>query len=103
MACDVMKFLVLQWVNPQTPVEKLATLTPAQMKYLEELKAKGKIDVYYHMIGQQGYMTIVDASSEDELSRVVSDDPLFFYSHREIYPLITLEAHRKHMRELLKK
>jgi hypothetical protein len=29
-----MKFLVLQWIKPQVPIERLASLTPAQFKYL---------------------------------------------------------------------
>jgi muconolactone delta-isomerase len=98
-----MKFLILQWVNPQVPVEKLAKLTPAQMKYVEEMRAKGRIEAYYHLIGQQGHMVIVKVDSDEELTRFVGDDPMFFHSHREVYPLTTLEAHRKHVMELLKK
>jgi hypothetical protein len=32
----------------------------------------------------------------------VGEDPLFFYSWRRIYPLTTLEMHKKHFREMLK-
>jgi len=98
-----MKFLILQRVNAQVPVEKLAALYPLQLKYLEELRAKGRIDVYYHLIGQQGHMIIADVDSEEELSRLVGDDPLFFHSRRKICPLTSLESHRKYLRELLKK
>ena len=96
-----MKFLILQWIRPNTPIENLAKLTPAQFKYLEALESKGKIEKYYHMIGEQGHMVIVDAESDDELSKIVSEDPLFFYSEREIYPLTTREIHKKHLREIL--
>jgi len=41
-----------------------------------------------------------DVSSEEELSRLMSKDPLFFHMDREIHPIITPEAHRKLVREL---
>ena len=97
-----MKFLILQKIRSSTPVKTLAELTPAQLKYIEELQRKGKVEKYYHLVGQQGHMLIVDASSDDELSKIVSEDPLFFYSGRRIYPLTTFEVHMKHFSELFK-
>jgi len=97
-----MKFLIIQWIRSEVPLEKLATLMPAQFKYLDELEATGKIEAYYHLIGQQGQMVIADVSSDEELSRLIGDDPLFFYSRREIYPLTTRETHKKYLKELLK-
>ena len=96
-----MKFLVLQWIKPQVPIEKLARLTPAQFTYLSMLESKGKIDRYYHMIGRQGHMMICNAESDEELSRIIGDDPLFFDSERQIYPLTTREAHEKRLLEML--
>jgi len=96
-----MRFLVLQWIRPETPLETLAKLTPAQFKYLDELESQGKIEKYYHLIGQQGHMIIVKADSDEELSRIISEDPLFFQSSREIYPLTTRETHKKYLRKLL--
>jgi hypothetical protein len=98
-----MKFLVLQWIKPQTPIERLASLTPAQFKYLSKLESQKKIEQYYHMIGQQGHMLICNASSDEELSRIIGEDPLFFDSERKIYPLTTREAHEKRMLEMLGK
>jgi muconolactone delta-isomerase len=71
------------------------------MKYVRQLKEKGKAEVYYHLIGQEGHMIICDVESEEELSAIVGDDPLFFDSHREIYPLITYEKHEERFRKLL--
>jgi muconolactone delta-isomerase len=96
-----MKFLVLQWIKPQTPIERLASLTPAQFKYLNKLESQGRIEQYYHMIGQQGHMLICNVTSDEELSRIVGEDPLFFESERKIYPLTTREAHEKRMLEML--
>jgi len=97
------KFLVLQWIKPQVPIERLASLTPAQFKYLSRLESQGKVEQYYHLIGQQGHMIICNVASDVELSRIISEDPLFFESEREIYPLTTREAHEKRLLELLKR
>jgi len=98
-----MKFLVLQWIKPQVPIERLARLTPAQFKYLSKLESQGKVEQYYHLIGQQGHMIICKVDSDEELSRIISEDPLFFDSEREIHPLTTREAHEKRLLELLKR
>jgi muconolactone delta-isomerase len=98
-----MKFLILQWIKPQVPVERLARLTPAQFKYLDELESHGKVESYYHLIGRQGHMIICNASSDDELSRIISEDPLFFDSERQVYPLTTREAHEKRLLEMLRR
>ena len=97
-----MKFLVLQWIKAQVPIERLASLTPAQFKYLSKLESQGKVEQYYHLIGQQGHMTICNVDSDEELSRIISEDPLFFDSERKIYPLTTREAHEKRLLELLR-
>jgi len=98
-----MKFLVLQWIKPQVPIERLTRLTPAQFKYLSKLESQGKVEQYYHLIGQQGHMIICNVKSDEELSKVISEDPLFFDSEREIYPLTTREAHEKRLIEQLKR
>jgi len=97
------KFLVLQWMKPQVPIERLASLTPAQFKYLSKLESQGKVEQYYHMIGKQGHMIICNASSDEELSKIISEDPLFFDSVRKIYPLTTREAHEKRLLEMMRR
>ena len=96
-----MKFLIIQKVNPGTKIQHLTKLMPAQMKYIRELLDKKRIEVYYHLIEQEGHMMICEARSEEELSAIVGDDPLFFDSKREIYPLITYEKHEDRFRKLL--
>jgi len=98
-----MKFLVLQWIKPQVPIERLAGLTPAQFKHLSKLESQGKIEEYYHLIGQQGHMIICNVNSDQELSQIIGEDPLFFDSERKIYPLTTREAHEKRLLEMLKR
>ena len=96
-----MKFLILQKVNLGTPLQRIVKLLPTQMKYIRGLKEKKKIEIYYHLIGQEGHMIICDVESEEELSEIVGDDPLFFDSHREIFPLISYEKHEERFRKLL--
>lgn len=96
-----MKFLILERTR-QTPVEVWAKLLPAHFKYLDDLQKQGKIEVSYHLIGEQGDVLIVNADSDEELSRIVGEDPLFFYSHRQIYPLTTREVHKKRLRQIIK-
>jgi hypothetical protein len=57
--------------------------------------------VYYHLIGQQGSMLVVNVDSDETLSRVVGEDPMFFHSEREVYPLTTRQTHEKQIRKLL--
>ncbi len=96
-----MKFLVLQRIRVPTVVKDYAVLLPAQIKYYEELKASGKVEAYYHMIGQQGHALICNVASDDELSAIIGRDPLFFLSYREVYPLTTAETHKKYVQEMI--
>lgn len=95
-----MKFLIIQTIKNEVPTETLATLLPAQFKYLDDLEKRGKIEVSYHLIGHQGNLLIVEVTSDEELSRIISEDPLFFHMEREVYPLTTRETHKKYLRQL---
>jgi muconolactone delta-isomerase len=96
-----MKFLIIQKVKRDVPLEKWSRLLPLQFKYFEKLEAEGTLEVYYHLIGQQGSMLIVNADSDEKLSKVIGQDPLFFDLEREIYPLTTRQTHERQIRELL--
>jgi len=96
-----MKFIILQKIRRDVPIDMLARLLPAQFKYLNDLEKGGKIEVSYHLVGQQGNLLIVDVSSDEELSRIIGEDPLFFHSEREIYPLTTRETHKRYLKQLL--
>ncbi|HSQ48762.1 MAG TPA: hypothetical protein VLL96_03660, partial [Candidatus Deferrimicrobiaceae bacterium] len=67
----------------------------------ENLEAEGTLEVHYHLIGQQGSMLIVNADSDEKLSKVIGQDPLFFDLEREIYPLTNRQTHERQIRELL--
>ncbi len=98
-----MKFLIMQKFDRTIPTNTWAKLLPAQFKYLDDLEKTGKIEKSYHLIGKQTNALIVDVNSEEELTRIVSEDPLFFYSEREIYPLTTRQIHKEHLAQILGK
>ena len=97
-----MKFLVIQKVKRDVPLEKWAKLLPLQFKYSEKLEKEKVLEVYYHLIGQQGRMLVVNVDSDEALSKVIGQDPMFFHLEREIYPLTTRQTHEKQIRQLLK-
>jgi muconolactone delta-isomerase len=97
-----MKFLIIQTVKREVPIEKWSKLLPLQFKYFDRLEEEGVLEVNYHLIGHQGTMCIVNVDSDEKLSKVIGQDPLFFECEREIYPLTTRQTHEKQIRDLLK-
>ena len=97
----LVKFLIIQKVKREVPMEKWAKLLPLQFKYFDQLEKQKTLEVTYHLIGQQGSMLIVNADSDETLSRVIGEDPMFFHLDREVYPLTTRENHEKRIRNLL--
>jgi muconolactone delta-isomerase len=74
-----------------------------QFKYFDQLEKQKTLEATYHLIGQQGSMLIVNVDSDDTLSRVIGEDPMFFHMDREIYPLTTRESHEKRIKAMLQK
>jgi hypothetical protein len=97
-----MKFLVIQKVKRDVPLEKWAKLLPLQFRYFEKLEKEKVLEVYYHLIGQQGSMLVVNVDSDGALSKIIGQDPMFFQLERVIYPLTTRQTHEKQIRQLLK-
>jgi hypothetical protein len=96
-----MKFLIIQKVKREVPIERWSRLLPLQFKYFDSLEKAKTIEACYHLIGQQGSMLIVNVDSDEALSKVVGQDPMFFECEREVYPLTTRQNHEKQIRELL--
>ena len=80
---------------------KWAKLLPLQFKYFDHMQKQKTLEVTYHLIGQQGSMLLVNVDSDETLSRVIGEDPMFFHMDREVYPLTTRENHEKQIRKLL--
>jgi uncharacterized protein YciI len=97
-----MKFLIISKVR-QINVDVWAKLLPAHFKYLDDLEKKKAVEVSYHLIGHQGDVLIVNVKTDEELASIVGEDPFFFYTEREIYPLTTREVHRKRLQGIFGK
>jgi hypothetical protein len=97
-----MKFLIIQKIKQDVPVEKWAKLLPLQFKYFEKLEEEHVLELDYHLVGQQGSMLVVNAETDQQLSQVIGQDPMFFHLRHEIYPLMTRETHERQIRQLLK-
>ncbi len=82
-------------------MEKWARMLPLQFKYFDQLEKQKTLESTYHLIGQQGSMLIVNVDSDETLSRVIGEDPMFFNMEREIYPLTTRENHEKQIRKII--
>jgi len=95
-----LKFLVVEKPKPGVKASALSKLSLLQPAYFKKLQKEGKIERYYHLIGLQGLIYVCDVSSEEELSKIVSQDPMFFHSRRRVYPLISPETHEKIVREV---
>jgi muconolactone delta-isomerase len=96
------KFLIIQKVKQEIPLEKWAKLLPLQFKYFDKLEKDHVLETYYHLIGHQGSMLVVNVDSDEQLSQVIGQDPMFFHLEREIYPLTTRKTHEKQIKKLLK-
>ncbi len=48
-------------------------------------------------------MLIVNADSDETLSKIIGQDPMFFECEREVYPLTTRQTHEKQIKETLGK
>jgi len=97
-----MKFLIITKMRPPS-VDVWAKLLPAHFKYLGDLEKKKTVEISYHLIGLQGDALIVNANSDEELASIISEDPLFFYMERQVYPLTTREVHMRRLRKTLGK
>jgi uncharacterized protein YciI len=97
-----MKFLIISKVR-QIKVDVWAKLLPVHFKYLDDLEKKKVSEVSYHLIGHQGDVLIVNVKTDEELASIVGEDPLFFYTEREIYPLTTREVHKKRLQRIFGK
>ncbi len=98
-----MKFLIIQKIKREVPMDKWAKLLPLQFRYFDKLEKQKTLETTYHLIGQQGSMLIVNMESDEQLSRVIGEDPMFFDLDREIYPLTTRENHEQQIKQLLQK
>jgi hypothetical protein len=98
-----MKFLILQRAKKDVPLEKWAKLLPLQFAYFDRLEKEKVVEVNYHLIGQQGSMLVVNVGSDEELSKVIGEDPMFFEVEREVYPLTSRKVMEKQVANIFRR
>ena len=59
----------------------------AQCDYMEKLGKRGTVKMFVPFSGLDGGFFVVEAATNEELTQVISECPIFPYVKREIYPL----------------
>jgi len=91
-----MKFLVFSKLRSGVNV------TPAVVKAIadhydlvKKLKANGKLEVHYPLLGRHGGVSIYVVKSHEELQSLLVKNPLFNFNDYEIFPLLEYERVEK--------
>jgi len=79
-----------------------ASVTPAVVKAIadhydlvKKLKASGKLEVHYPLLGRHGGVSIYVVESHEELQSLLAQNPLFNFNDYEILPLLEYESIEK--------
>jgi muconolactone delta-isomerase len=97
-----MKFLVTFRRRDGVPIppDAIAGMLLAQRDWLHDRLAEGSFDCAYTFAQSGGGIGIVEASSEEELTDLLTDAPLFGVAHIELQPLASIETLAKAARAL---
>jgi hypothetical protein len=98
----LLKFLILQRAKNNVSLESWAKLLPLQFAYFDRLEKEKVLEVTYHLVGQRGSMLVVNVNSDEELSKIIGEDPMFFECKREIYPLTSRRVMEKQVSTIFK-
>ena len=59
----------------------------AQCDYMEKLRKRGTVKMFVPFSGLDGGFFVVETATNEELTQILSECPIFPYVKREIYPL----------------
>ena len=59
----------------------------AQCDYMERLRNQGTVKIFVPFSGLNGDFFVAGAKTNEDLTRIISECPIFPYVNREIYPL----------------
>jgi len=82
-----MKFLVLWHLDVGTPGPDVIKAVAETPNYAQKLKADGKLECRYHLIGKHGGAWIYDVKSNEELDLLLAMSPVYNYAHYDVLPL----------------
>ena len=86
--------------SPTIEMDEIASFAVQVLREAGERQLSGDLLSPYRA---QGSMFIVNVNTDEELSKIIGQDPLFFNLKREIYQLTTRQTHEKQIKQLLKK
>lgn len=95
-----MKFLVIERHRESLTKECLQKVAPAMFAYIKKLEKMGKAE-HYVLAGNPGGVMLFDVESNEELAFLVSGNPIYPYTTREIYPLWDPEKARGYVDTLV--
>jgi len=81
------KFLVIWSLEPARLGSEAIKAVFAMPDYARKLKADGKLECRYHIVGRHGGAWIYDVSSNEELERLLAAAPVYNLARYEVYPL----------------
>jgi muconolactone delta-isomerase len=82
-----MKFLVLWHLDVGTPSPEVIKAVAQMPNYAKKLKADGKLECRYHLIGKHGGAWIYEVKSNEELDLLLAMAPVYNYAHYEVLAL----------------
>ena len=82
-----MKFLVLWHLDVGTPSPDVVKAVAKMPAYASKLKADGKLECRYHLIGKHGGAWIYVVKSNEELDLLLAMAPVYNYAHYEVLAL----------------
>jgi muconolactone delta-isomerase len=86
-----MKFLVLWHLEVSRLSPEVVRAVMAQPQYAEKLKAEGKLECRYHVIGSHGGAWIYNVASNEELDRLLAMSPVYNFASYQVLPLAEME------------
>lgn len=96
------KFLIVQKQREiPIPPEVMKTAFPAQIAYLKQLQAQGKIEALFGLATEKGGCGIINVDSHAELQKIATGNPMWPFVNWETYPLTTIEETEKAVQEAL--
>ena len=59
----------------------------AQCDYMEKLRKQGTVKIFVPFSGLNGGVFVAEVKTNEDLTRIISECPMYPYVSREIYPL----------------
>jgi muconolactone delta-isomerase len=82
-----MKYLVLWRMELSLLSAEMAAAVARMPRYAKPLEQRGTVIARYHLVGQHGGAWIYDATSHEELERLLAMSPVYNFARYEIHPL----------------